>query len=92
MQQGLDSLKLATALRDVGSSRLLHFTSMRNAFTRFTEEAQQVRFFKRMQRYTSIWCCVAAHPGHIHYDMWWDQPHTDKFGRQWEAWEPRTGP
>jgi hypothetical protein len=92
VQQGLDSMQLAVALREVGSSRLLHFMSMKNAFAKFTDQAAQQRFFKRMQRYTSIWCCVAAHPGHIHYDMWWDTPHTDKFGRQWESWTPKTGP
>jgi hypothetical protein len=45
-----------------------------------------------MRGYTSIWCCIAAHPGHIHYDPWWDIPHTDKFNRQWDTWVPKTGP
>lgn len=92
VQQGLDSAKLTVALSNVGASKLLEFTTMHNAFARFTDEAQQQKFFKRMQRYTSIWCCAAAHPGHIHYDMWWDQPHVDKFGRTWDKWKPTTGP
>jgi hypothetical protein len=50
------------------------------------------KFFNRVRGYTSIWCCIAAHPGHIHYDPWWDIPHTDKFNRQWDTWVPKTGP
>ena len=49
--------------------------------------ADWVRFANRIKGYTSLWCCVAAHPGHVHYDMLWDVPHhSDKFGRVWERW------
>jgi len=50
------------------------------------------RFSQRMKTYASIWCCIHAHPGHIHYDMLWDVPHTDKFNRIWTKWEAKTGP
>lgn len=32
--------------------------------------ADWTKFFNRVRIYGSIWCCVAAHPGHIHYDPW----------------------
>lgn len=51
------------------------------------------RFAARMRGYGSIWCCVHAHPGHIHYDLLWDVPHVDKFNRVWNGtWEVKTGP
>ena len=50
------------------------------------------KFALRMKSYASIWCCIHAHPGHIHYDMLWDVPHTDKFNRIWTKWEAKTGP
>ena len=51
------------------------------------------RFASRMRQYGSIWCCIHAHPGHIHYDLLWDVPHFDKFNRVWNGtWEVKTGP
>lgn len=49
---------------------------------------------ERLKQYGSIWCCVNAHPGHIHYDLLQELEHTDKFGRKWPAngWKPVTGP
>ncbi|KAI7733025.1 hypothetical protein M8C21_029818 [Ambrosia artemisiifolia] len=32
------------------------------------------KFRKRVKRYVGIWCCVDKHePGHIYYDMYWDE-------------------
>lgn len=50
------------------------------------------KFFHRMRGYGSIWCCVNQHPGHIHYDPWFDIPHTDKFNNFVQKWEPKCGP
>ncbi len=51
------------------------------------------KFFNRVKGIGSLWCCINAHPGHIHYDPWFDIPHQDKFNRQWDVpWEPKTGP
>ena len=52
------------------------------------------RFQRRTEVYTSLWCCVDAHPGHVWYDMWWDQiPHEDRHKRQIsDSWKPTTGP
>jgi hypothetical protein len=56
-------------------------------------EAYQ-RFERRLKEYTSIWCCKRAHPGHIHYDLFWDvKNHTDKHNKRWTGpWVPRPGP
>ncbi|CAA2999332.1 arabinosyltransferase XEG113 [Olea europaea subsp. europaea] len=42
---------------------------------RMTEETnREEKFRNRMQRYVGIWCCVEDHtPGHIYYDMYWDE-------------------
>ena len=52
------------------------------------------RFEERLKEYSSLWCCVDAHPGHVWYDLMWDVvPHTDRHGRkQTGPWEPITGP
>ncbi len=72
---------------------ILRFSNLVDAFGNFTQVQDWTRFYRRMQQYSSVWCCIDAHPGHIHYDMWWDLPgHTDKFGRTWGKWEPMTGP
>ncbi|KAJ0559950.1 hypothetical protein HanHA300_Chr06g0206121 [Helianthus annuus] len=35
---------------------------------------REEKFRKRVKRYVGIWCCVDKHePGHIYYDMYWDE-------------------
>ncbi|XWS62279.1 hypothetical protein CRYUN_Cryun07bG0196600 [Craigia yunnanensis] len=35
---------------------------------------REEKFRNRVKRYVSIWCCVDSHtPGHIYYDMYWDE-------------------
>lgn len=79
-------------LSSVKHVQLLKFNTMQSAFGNFTREADYMKFAKRMNQMGSVWCCIDAHPGHIHYDFWWDTPHIDKFGRQWNTWEPKAGP
>ena len=48
------------------------------------------------------WCCVEPpkRGAHMHYwyDMLWDLPHTDRWGKRWEGrdhegrWRPMPGP
>ncbi|CAH2040806.1 unnamed protein product [Thlaspi arvense] len=39
-----------------------------------TRQAREERFRKRVKRYAALWCCVQNHiPGHIYYDMYWDE-------------------
>lgn len=93
VQSGLMSQPLTTALKEVAAYKVLEFSSMAAPFANFTDPDEWTRFFTRMKHSGSIWCCVAAHPGHIHYDLWWDlEPHTDKFARKWDVWEPTCGP
>lgn len=37
-------------------------------------QAKEDKFRNRVKRYVGIWCCVMNHtPGHIYYDMYWDE-------------------
>ena len=62
----------------------------------FVDNADAEKFSRRIKRYAAIWCCKAAHPGHIWYDMEFDVvPHTDRHMRTWDEsnpWVPTTGP
>ncbi|KAL5168808.1 Arabinosyltransferase XEG113 [Glycine soja] len=49
------------------------------------ETEREDRFRKRVKRYTGIWCCVLDHtPGHIYYDMYWDEK------PEWKPIPPQT--
>ncbi|KAF8412902.1 hypothetical protein HHK36_000874 [Tetracentron sinense] len=38
------------------------------------EMTVEEKFRNRVKRYVGIWCCVENHsPGHIYYDMYWDE-------------------
>ncbi|OMO93683.1 Reticulon [Corchorus olitorius] len=38
------------------------------------ETTREEKFRNRVKRYVGIWCCVDSHnPGHIYYDMYWDE-------------------
>lgn len=82
------------ALAGVASAPLLEFKAPQVVWGNFTRPEDWTKFANRVRQYTEIWCCINAHPGHFHYDMLWDVvPHTDKFGRVWNAtWVPTTGP
>ncbi len=84
---------LRSALSSLQHIMILRFDTMVNAFSNFTAPEDWARFARRVAQYGAVWCCVDAHPGHIHYDLLWDVPgHVDRFGRNWPKWEPRTGP
>ncbi|KAK6158569.1 hypothetical protein DH2020_005883 [Rehmannia glutinosa] len=54
--------------------KVIQFSSMQEAFVGFTDKTKEERFRRRVKRYTGIWCCVQDHtPGHIYYDMYWDE-------------------
>ncbi|KAJ0427782.1 hypothetical protein HanHA300_Chr17g0638891 [Helianthus annuus] len=51
------------------TTRVLRFPKHNNE-----ETASEEKFRKRVKRYVGIWCCVGGHdPGHIYYDMYWDE-------------------
>ncbi|KAF7829106.1 arabinosyltransferase XEG113-like [Senna tora] len=70
-------LKVFSSFKDV---KVIQFSSMQDAFTGFSDKEREERFRKRVKRYVGIWCCVMDHtPGHIYYDMYWDEK---------PAWKP----
>ena len=79
------------AFRD---TKILHFSTMMNAFGGFDSPGTTAQFMEKIKHWTSIWCCVHAHPGHIWYDMLFDvKGHKDRHMRVWEGeWFPKTGP
>jgi hypothetical protein len=87
-------LEAATALQE-HTARVLHFPSLRaGTFRGITDAAAYGRFERRLKDWTSLWCCKKAHPGHIHYDLFWDvKGHVDKHHKLWSGpWVPQTGP
>ncbi|KAJ9549635.1 hypothetical protein OSB04_022178 [Centaurea solstitialis] len=58
-------------LKDV---KVIQFSSMQDVFVGFTDKTREEKFRNRVKRYVGIWCCVDKHtPGHIYYDMYWDE-------------------
>ncbi|KAF2308765.1 hypothetical protein GH714_017357 [Hevea brasiliensis] len=54
--------------------KVIQFSSMQDAFLGFTDKKREEKFRNRVKRYVGIWCCVENHtPGHIYYDMYWDE-------------------
>lgn len=54
--------------------KVIQFSSMQDAFPGFTDQKREEKFKNRVKRYVGIWCCVENHtPGHIYYDMYWDE-------------------
>ncbi|KAL2548105.1 xyloglucanase [Forsythia ovata] len=54
--------------------KVIQFSSMQDAFLGFADKKREEKFRNRMKRYVGIWCCVEDHtPGHIYYDMYWDE-------------------
>ncbi|KAL7159747.1 hypothetical protein ABFS83_01G048600 [Erythranthe nasuta] len=65
--------------------KVIQFSSMQEAFLGFTDKKREEKFRKRVKIYPGIWCCVENKtPGHIYYDMYWDE----KPG--WKALPPQT--
>ncbi|KAM7493707.1 hypothetical protein LguiB_028316 [Lonicera macranthoides] len=49
------------------------------------EKVTDEKFRNRVKRYVGIWCCVENHtPGHIYYDMYWDEK------PEWKPIPPQT--
>ncbi|XP_062118166.1 arabinosyltransferase XEG113 [Humulus lupulus] len=65
---------LKTALSSFKDVKVIQFSSMQDAFLGFTDKTREEKFRGRVKRYVGIWCCVAGHdPGHIYYDIYWDE-------------------
>lgn len=65
--------------------KVINFLSMQDAFTGFNDTVREQKFRNRVKRYVGIWCCVMDHtPGHIYYDMYWDEKPS------WKPLPPQT--
>ncbi|KAK8266249.1 hypothetical protein V6Z12_D12G233600 [Gossypium hirsutum] len=63
--------KVFSSFKDV---KVIQFSSMQDTFLGFTDKTREEKFRKRVKQYVGIWCCVENHiPGHIYYDMYWDE-------------------
>ncbi|KAI4327901.1 hypothetical protein L6164_020310 [Bauhinia variegata] len=75
-------LKVFSSFKDV---KVIQFSSVQDAFTGFADKEREDKFRKRVKRYVGIWCCVLDHsPGHIYYDMYWDEK------PEWKPIPPQT--
>ncbi|KAK2647788.1 hypothetical protein Ddye_015277 [Dipteronia dyeriana] len=65
---------LKTVFSSFKDVKVIQFSSMQDAFQGFTDKTIEEKFKRRVKRYLGIWCCVDNHtPGHIYYDMYWDE-------------------
>ncbi|KAK7250704.1 hypothetical protein RIF29_33306 [Crotalaria pallida] len=75
-------MKVFSSFKDV---KIIKFSSVQDAFTGFTNKDREEKFRNRVKRYVGIWCCALDHdPGHIYYDMYWDEK------PEWKAVPPQT--
>ncbi|CAL0313063.1 unnamed protein product [Lupinus luteus] len=75
-------MKVFSSFKDV---KVIKFSSVQDAFIGFTNKDREDKFRNRVKRYVGIWCCVPDHdPGHIYYDMYWDEK------PEWKAIPPQT--
>lgn len=90
----MPSDRLLASLASVEPIMTLRVSDVRRVWGGFSKSEDARRFAKRTGHYGGVWCCADAHPGHVHYDLWWDEEHTDKFGRKWAKgeWRPTRGP
>ncbi|KAI6706882.1 hypothetical protein NL676_009844 [Syzygium grande] len=67
-----ETLKMVfSSFKDI---KIIQFSSMQDAFEGFTDQKMEEQFRNRVKRYVGIWCCTGDHvPGHIFYDMYWDE-------------------
>ncbi|XP_039012605.1 arabinosyltransferase XEG113-like, partial [Hibiscus syriacus] len=67
-------LQLKTVFSSFKDVKVIQFSSMQDAFHGFTDKTREEKFRNRVKRYVGIWCCVDYHiPGHIYYDMYWEE-------------------
>ena len=92
--------QLQEALRPHAGAPLLHFSSLRPAELQLAfPPAKQRAFDESLKPLGGGWCCVdpPSRGAHMHYwyDVLFDRPHTDRWGRKWTAehlWTPSPGP
>ncbi|KAI4384192.1 hypothetical protein MLD38_002377 [Melastoma candidum] len=72
--KGSSEETLKTVFSSFKDVKVIQFSSMQEAFGGFIDKVKEYKFRQRMKRYLGIWCCTMDHvPGHIYYDMYWDE-------------------
>ncbi|KAG6548562.1 hypothetical protein Mapa_010050 [Marchantia paleacea] len=67
-------IELKDAFLPYKDAELIEFSSMMGVFRGFSDKTTEERFRRRVKTYTGIWCCVQdKEPGHIWYDIYWDE-------------------
>ena len=82
------------------SAPLIHFASLRpDGLKLKLPKAMQPLFDDTIRHLGGGYCCVEPEKrgsfGHFWYDLLWDVPHTDRWGRVWTSekpWVPTPGP
>jgi len=96
LQPGMneEQLRMAFSNAAVDGYTLIHFEDAAALWKGFKDESLANKFKKRLDMYSSIWCCIDRPVGHIWYDFFWDVgPHKDRHGREiGRRWKPQTGP
>lgn len=97
----LSEAELVTRLAAHAERRLIHFDSLRPDALSVTLAPAHAKHFDETIRYLGGgFCCVEPEKrgafGHFWYDLLWDRPHTDRWGRTWappqKPWVPTPGP
>ncbi|KAF5842793.1 hypothetical protein DUNSADRAFT_5165 [Dunaliella salina] len=98
VRPGLNSDQILKALEHVTHHKILDFKHVDRLWPKysqaggwFTDPAAHQRFVKRIQFMPSVICCLNMRPGWMWYDMQWDVPHTDRFGRWYDSWHLKMG-
>jgi len=91
----IDEADFIAALRPYRHLRHVHFDSLRPDGLRVRLAPKTLAPFEETIRYLGGgFCCVEAAKrggfGHFWYDLLWDQPHTDRWGRQFTVDRPYT--
>ena len=92
----------AAGLTDASHARLVHFDSLRpdaNGLAIKLPDGLQAKFDDTIRALGGGFCCVeperrGAHM-HFWYNLLWDTPHVDRWGRRWtkeKPWVPVVGP
>lgn len=87
-------MQMALESEEIKKFKVLHFENAAATWGDWVDTAAADKFKRRTNFYSSIFCCVGGHPGHVWYDFSWDKgPHKDRHNRDMPAeWTPILGP
>ena len=84
-RRNFTDVQVQTLLTEYKDVKVLNFTSMVGAFSRF-EDLEDAKSFQPNQKVRGDMVLQARNPGHIWYDMEFDiVPHVDRHNRKWDG-------